>query len=198
MMIHEITPQAGKYKARKRVGRGTGSGTGKRAARGQKGAGSRSGTARKTGFEGGQMPYFRRIRKFGFSNAKFMTEFWIVNLRDIVAHPSLAKGGDVNTDSLIQAGLIRDTSRDLKILGDTGGKPFKAKFNVTAARVSDSARKQILDAGGSVNETGTRRDKVRGVDRNSDDRKPKNLTKKLSRGKAGKKKAAAAAPTSEE
>jgi large subunit ribosomal protein L15 len=198
MMIHDITPLAPKYKARKRVGRGTGSGTGKRAARGQKGAGSRSGTARKTGFEGGQMPYFRRIRKFGFSNAKFVTEFWIVNLRDVVNHPAFAKGGAVNTESLIKAGLIRDTSRDLKILGDTGGKGLSVKLDITASRVSDSVRKLVSDTGGKVTETGTRRDRVRGVDRNSDDRKPKNLTKKLKRGKSDTSKKAAAAETTEE
>ena len=102
MMIHEITELAGKYKARKRVGRGTGSGTGRRSGRGQKGAGSRSGTARKTGFEGGQMPYFRRLRKFGFSNANFTTEFWIVNLRAIIAHPMFAKGGTVNAEAFLE------------------------------------------------------------------------------------------------
>lgn len=198
MMIHDITAQAPKYKARKRVGRGTGSGTGKRAARGQKGAGSRSGTARKTGFEGGQMPYFRRIRKFGFSNAKFVTEFWIVNLRDIAGHPAFAKGGAVNVETLIKAGLIRDDSRDLKILGDTGGKALSIKLNITAARVSDPVRKLVGDAGGSVTETGTRRDRVRGIDRNSEDRKPKNLTKKLKRGKSDTAKKAAAAATPEE
>jgi large subunit ribosomal protein L15 len=197
-MIHDITPLAPKYKARKRVGRGTGSGTGKRAARGQKGAGSRSGDHLKTGFEGGQMPYFRRIRKFGFSNAKFVTEFWIVNLRDIVNHPAFAKGGPVNTESLIKAGLIRDTSRDLKILGDTGGKGLSVKLDISAARVSDSVRKLVGDAGGKVSETGTRRDRVRGIDRNSDDRKPKNLTKKLKRGKSDESKKAAAAQTTEE
>lgn len=199
MMIHEITPLAGKYKARKRVGRGTGSGTGKRAARGQKGAGSRSGTARKTAFEGGQMPYFRRIRKFGFSNAQFTNEFWIVNLRDILTHPAFAKGGTVNVETLIKAGLIRDDSRDLKILGDTGKKALSVKLAITAARVSDSVRKLVGDAGGSVTESGTRRDRVRGIDRNAEDRKPKNLTKKLKRGKAGgAKRAEAPAASSEE
>jgi large subunit ribosomal protein L15 len=198
MMIHEITPLTGKYKARKRVGRGTGSGTGKRAARGQKGAGSRSGNARKTGFEGGQMPYFRRIRKFGFSNAAFTSDFWIVNLRDIVTHPDFAKGGEVSVKTLMKAGLIRDDSRDLKILGDTGKKTLMAKLTINAARVSDSARKLVVDAGGSVTETGTRRDRVRGIDRNSDDRKPKNLTRKLKRGKkAGNKKAETTAPAEE-
>src|SRR5262249_17184749 len=109
MMIHDITKEAGKYKPRKRVGRGVGSGSGKTAGRGVKGAGSRSGPARKTAFEGGQMPYFRRIRKVGFSNFKFTSRFWIVNLREILDHPSFAKGGEVNAESMIAAGLIRDT-----------------------------------------------------------------------------------------
>jgi len=197
MMIHDITSLAGKYKARKRVGRGTGSGTGKRAARGQKGAGSRSGTARKTGFEGGQMPYFRRIRKFGFSNARWETNFWIVNLRDIVAHPAFASGGDVNSDTLIKAGLIRDLSRDLKILGDLGDKKLTVKLNISASRVSHTVRRVVAESGGAVTETGTRRDKVRGVDRNSEDKSPKNLTKKLKRGKRKPEAAAAAAPSAE-
>lgn len=208
MMIHEITTLAGKYKARKRVGRGTGSGTGRRSGRGQKGASSRSGYSAKTAFEGGQMPYFRRLRKFGFSNFNFTTRYWIVNLRSIVAHPMFAKGGDVNAQTLIQAGLIRDLSRDLKILGDlpTGkdGKGEKkgaeaksdtklgVKLTVTASRVSAQAKALIEGSGGSVTETGTRRDKVRGIDRMSDDKSPKNLTKKLKRG--GKK----AAPVADE
>jgi large subunit ribosomal protein L15 len=193
MMIHEVTALAGPHRRRTRVGRGKGSGLGKTSGRGQKGAGSRSGTARKKAFEGGQMPLFRRIRKFGFSNARFATEFWIVNLMDIVSHPAFAKGGKVNTESLAAAGLIRDDSRDVKILGDLGeAKTLKAKFTVEVARLSASARKAIVDAGGSVNEVGTLRDKNRGVDRNSEDRTPKNLTKKLKRGrKAGAKPVAA-------
>lgn len=187
MMIHEITELAGKYKARKRVGRGTGSGTGRRSGRGQKGAGSRSGTAQKTGFEGGQMPYFRRLRKFGFSNANFTTEFWIVNLRAILAHPMFAKGGTVNAETLIKAGLIRDTSRDLKILGDVGDGKVNVKLDITAARVTNKVRELVGAAGGRVTETGTRRDKVRGIDRNAEDKSPKNLTKKLKRSSGPKK-----------
>jgi large subunit ribosomal protein L15 len=195
MMIHDITAQAGANKKRKRIGRGEGSGHGKTSGRGAKGAGSRSGTASKKGFEGGQMRYFRRLAKFGFTNAPFKVEFWTVNLGDIIAHPQFAKGGDITTATLIKAGLVRDDSRELKILG---GLPknmgsLKVKFTVTANRLSDTARKMIVDAGGSVTETGTRRDRVRGVDRNSDDRAPKNLTKKLKRGKNSKGKAAVAA-----
>ncbi len=189
MMIHDVTALAGKYKQRKRVGRGRASG-GKRAGRGQKGAGSRAGYSRLAQFEGGQMPYFRRLRKYGFTNANFMTHFWIVNLRDIVAHPDFASGGDVNAESLIKAGLIRDTSRPLKILGDTGEAPLSVKLTVNANRMSANARKQVEGAGGTVAETGTRRDKVRGIDRNSDDRSPKNLTKKLKRYQKRQKNAA--------
>ncbi len=194
MMIHEITEKVGKYKARKRLGRGPGSGHGKTSGRGHKGAASRSGYSRRASFEGGQMPYFRRIPKRGFTNAPFKTEHWIVNLGDIVAHPSFAKGGEVTAQRLIEAGLIRDESRPLKVLSDLSkagkGAKLGVKLAITAERVSTKTRELVIASGGTVNETGTRRDKVRGVDRNSDDRSPKNLTKKLNRTK--KPKAAAA------
>ncbi|HHN77050.1 MAG TPA: 50S ribosomal protein L15 [Phycisphaerales bacterium] len=183
MMIHEITALAGKYKSRKRVGRGPGSGIGKRSGRGQKGAGSRSGTSRRFQFEGGQMPYFRRMPKFGFTNANFRQSFWLVNLRQIVASPAFSGGGEVTNASLIEAGLVRDDSRDVKILGDLpeGVESLNVKLDVKVNRVTDPARKLIEDAGGSVHELGTRRDRVRGVDRNSEDRSPKNQTKKAKR-----------------
>lgn len=187
MMIHDITAKAGRYKKRKRVGRGEGSGHGKQSGRGQKGASSRSGYSAKRSFEGGQMPYFRRLAKFGFTNAPFRTHFWIVNLREIVAHPSFAKGGTVNIKSLQEAGLVRDDSRDLKILGAVGDDGLKVKLTVEAARVSDKAAQLITQAGGSVKQTGTRRDKVRGIDLTSEDRTPKNLTKKLKRSSKPKK-----------
>lgn len=186
MMIHDITALAGKYKARKRVGRGEGSGHGKQSGRGNKGAGSRSGYAAKRAFEGGQMPYFRRLAKFGFTNAVFKTKFWIVNLSDILAHPAFAKGGTVNLATLIKAGLVRDESRDLKILGQVSEEGVKVKLNIEANRVSDKAAELVTKAGGSVKQSGTRRDMVRGIDRNSEDRAPKNLTKKLERGGKGK------------
>jgi large subunit ribosomal protein L15 len=135
------------------------------------------------------MPYFRRLAKFGFTNAAFRTEFWIVNLAEIVAHPAFAKGGAVNVETLVKAGLIRDDSKNLKILGDVGEEGLKVKLTVTANRISANAKKLIAAAGGSVNETGTRRDKVRGVDLSNPGAAPKNLTKKLKRG--GAKKAAA-------
>ncbi|MEM0982599.1 MAG: 50S ribosomal protein L15 [Planctomycetota bacterium] len=195
MMIHEITQLAGKNKKRKRVGRGPGSGVGKRAGRGQKGAGARSGTSRKFQFEGGQMPYFRRLPKFGFTNAKFKVIFWEVNLREILNHKDFASGGTVNFETLNKAGLVRDDSRSIKILGalPEGQSSLSVKLDVEVARVTDPARKLIEDAGGKVNELGTRRDTVRGVDRNSDDRSPKNQTKKAKRRDWQEKKQAAAA-----
>ncbi len=188
MMIHDVTAEAGKYKARKRVGRGHGSGQGKQAGRGHKGAGSRRGHSVLHQFEGGQMPYFRRMPKFGFTNVQFKTRFWVVNLRDIIAQDAFAKGGDVTAETLIAAGLVRDLSRDVKVLGDLGeaGK-LGVKLDVKVSRVSNSAVAAITEAGGSVEQSGTRRDRVRGVDRNSDDLTPKNLTKKLRRGGAKKK-----------
>ena len=187
MMIHDITALAGASKNRKRVGRGKYGARGKTSGRGFKGAGSRAGTATKFQFEGGQMPFFRRMPKFGFSNVNHRVEYWVVNLRELLAHPDFKKGGEVNASTLVKAGLIRDESRDVKILGTLGeGAKVGVKLTVAVSRVSASARKHIEGAGGTVNETGTRRDKVRGIDRNAEDKTPKNLTKKLKRGKAKK------------
>lgn len=203
MMIHDITALAGRSKKRKRVGRGEGSGHGKTSGRGAKGASSRSGHASKRSFEGGQMPYFRRFPKFGFTNATFKIKFWTVNIGDIVAHPSFKNGGEITREALIEAGLVRDGSRDLKVLGSLGKSQsgLKVKLSITAARVSGTARKMIEGVGGKVNETGTRRDKVRGVDPNVPETKvrPKNLTKKLNRGSGAKKAkpAAVAAPAAQ-
>jgi ribosomal protein L15 len=85
------------------------------------------------------------------------------------------------TAALAKAGIIRDASRDLKVLGglSEGQTAVKVKLDITANRVSAAARKLVEDAGGKVSETGTRKDRVRGVDRNAEDRTPKNLTKKL-------------------
>jgi len=187
MMIHDITALAGASKNRKRVGRGKYGARGKTSGRGAKGAGSRAGTATKFQFEGGQMPFFRRMPKFGFTNANHRVEYWVVNLRELLAHPQFKKGGEVNPQTLVMAGLIRDDSRDVKILGTLAeGATVGVKLNVSVSRLSVAARKHITDAGGSVTETGTRRGPCRGVDRNSDDKSPKNLTKKLKRGKAKK------------
>lgn len=145
MMIHEITEKAGKYKARKRIGRGHGSGSGKTSGRGHKGAGSRAGYSRRPAFEGGQMPYFRRIPKRGFSNAAFRTEYHIVNVASL--QDRFKAGANVDAAALVEAGLIRNSKNPVKVLahGD-----ITVKLTVTADKFSGSAAKKIEAAGGSV------------------------------------------------
>ena len=145
MMIHEITEKTGKYKARKRVGRGHGSGTGKTSGRGHKGAGSRSGYSRRPGFEGGQMQYFRRIPKRGFTNAIFKKVYSIVNVASL--QERYQKGDCVNIASLVEKGLVRNFKNPVKILGEG---ELTVALEVTVDKVSSSAQKKIEDAGGKV------------------------------------------------
>jgi ribosomal protein L15 len=128
------------------------------------------------------MPFFRRMAKRGFKNTNFTVEFWTVNIGEILAHHDFKSGGKVDTDSLVKAQLVRDNTRPVKILGDMRGlDKVGVKLEVEVARVTDSVRAKITEAGGSINEIGTRRDEIRGVDRNTEDRKPTKLTKKLRR-----------------
>jgi len=146
MMIHEITKLVGKHKKRKRLGRGIGSGTGKTAGRGTKGAGSRSGYSGSISpmYEGGQLPYFRRIPKRGFSNYHFRTEYNVVNIGVIEAH--FDTGATVDAAALEKAGLIKHSKLPLKVLG--GGELTK-KVSVSAAKFSAAARQKIEQAGGT-------------------------------------------------
>ncbi|MCC5828681.1 MAG: 50S ribosomal protein L15 [Phycisphaeraceae bacterium] len=149
MMIHEITEKVGKHRARKRVGRGQGSGIGKTCGRGHKGAGSRSGHASRMGDEGGQIPLFRRLPKRGFSNFRFRTLYAVVNLGAIEAR--FDDGAEVNPEMLAKVGLIRDPATPVKILaaGD-----LTKKLNVTASAFSQSAIAKIQDKGGTANVAG--------------------------------------------
>lgn len=145
MMIHDITKLVGKHKRRKRVGCGIGSGHGKTAGRGTKGMGSRSGYNGEVSplFEGGQLEYFRRIPKRGFSNALFRKEYRIVNLGVIEAN--FKSGASVDAKALEAAGLISHSGHPLKVLG-VGD--LSKKVTVTAAKFSASARQKIEAAGG--------------------------------------------------
>lgn len=149
MMIHEITSKVGKNKKRKRIGRGPGSGWGKTAGRGHKGAGSRAGFAAKNGFEGGQMPLFRRLPKRGFSNFRFRKEYEVVNIKALDAR--FEDGAEVNPEMLVKAGLIPDARKPVKVLafGETS-----KKLAVSAAAFSKAAEEKITKAGGSVNVIG--------------------------------------------
>ena len=145
MMIHEITEIVGPHKARKRIGRGIGSGHGKTSGRGHNGAGSRSGFSSPAHREGGQLPFFRRMAKRGFTNAPFRKHFATVNLRSIDAR--FEDGEAVSPETLVKVGLIRNTKLPVKILAD--GEITK-KLNVTAAKFTQAASDKITKAGGSI------------------------------------------------
>ena len=146
MELSKLKPKKGARHAKKRVGRGPGSGHGKTAGRGEKGQKSRSGFSRMTGFEGGQMPLHRRLPKRGFTNI-FKKEHAVVNVSDLERFDN---GTTIDEGALRKAGLIKgQTPHGVKVLGD--GKLSK-KLTVQAAKFSASARKQIEAAGGTCQE----------------------------------------------
>jgi len=148
MLNYEITSVAGKHKARKRLGRGAGTGQGKTCGRGHKGQKSRSGGMSVSFHEGGQMPLFRRLPKRGFSNCKFATHYQIVNVSQLERFDD---GVAVGLEQLSDARLIdsnKSGKSKVKILGD--GELTK-KLQVTAHKFSKSAEQKIVASGGSVN-----------------------------------------------
>ena len=145
MELSKLKPKKGARHAKKRVGRGPGSGHGKTAARGEKGQKSRSGYTSKRGFEGGQMPLHRRLPKRGFTNI-FKKQHAVVNVSDLERFDN---GATVDESALRQAGLIKGRNDGIKVLG--GGELTK-KLTVHAAKFSQSARKQIEAAGGTCQE----------------------------------------------
>ena len=145
MNISEVLAKAGKRPARKRRGRGQGSGLGKTAGRGHKGQHSRAGFSQRLGYEGGQMSLTRRSPKRGFSNALFRRRYDIVNLTVLEAR--FEADEIVSLEALEERGILKPAHGRLKILG-TGEltKPLK----IMAHRLSGSAQKKIDAAGGSV------------------------------------------------
>ena len=144
--ITDITQRAGGKKKRKRVGRGESSGHGKTSCRGNKGMKARAGGKRENLREGGNLPLFRRLPKFGFSNVLFRKEYQVVNVGDLEAR--FDDGGRVTASSLEAAGLIRDHDDRVKVLGDG---ELKKKLAVEAHRFSASAAAKIEAVGGNVN-----------------------------------------------
>lgn len=142
MNLSSIRVPEGKTHPRKRVGRGMGSGHGKTSTRGHKGQGSRSGTRTKRGFEGGQMPYQRRVPKRGFTNI-FRKEYAIINLERIVEIGEAT----ITPEMLLKGGYISSLKDGLKVLGD--GELTKA-ISVAAHKFSASAKEKIEKAGGKV------------------------------------------------
>ncbi|HEY6137491.1 MAG TPA: 50S ribosomal protein L15 [Thermoanaerobaculia bacterium] len=146
MELSNLKPKKGARHAKKRVGRGPGSGHGKTSSRGEKGQKSRSGYSSMLGFEGGQMPLHRRLPKRGFTNI-FKKEYATVNVAEL---DRFDDGATVDEAALREARLVKGRNDGIKILGD--GKLSK-KLTVVATKFSASARKQIEAAGGTCQET---------------------------------------------
>jgi large subunit ribosomal protein L15 len=142
-MLDRLKPSPGSRRPRKRVGRGVGSGSAKTSGRGTKGAGSRAGRKHKPHREGGQIPLVMRMPKRGFTNI-FDQDIQVVNVKALAR---FAAGADVDILALAEAGLVRNVKKPVKVLG-AGDLAVALKLRVTA--VSDSARKKIEAAGGSV------------------------------------------------
>lgn len=143
MKLHELQPSKGAVKNRKRVGRGTGSGLGTTAGRGMNGQNSRSGGGVRPGFEGGQMPLFRRIPKRGFNNI-FKKDWAIVNIEALNAFED---GTVITPAMLVEAGAIKKIKDGVKILGDG---ELQKKVTVQANKFTKSAMEKIEAAGGKA------------------------------------------------
>jgi large subunit ribosomal protein L15 len=136
---------AGSNRKKRCIGRGEGNGHGKTSGRGHKGAGSRSGYSLRAGFEGGQMPLFRKLPQRGFNRTRFQNPCAIVNLNDLERLTS----DKVDINTLKEVGLIRSNSTSVKLLGT--GEVTKS-FVVSVDQISKSAKEKIIAAGGSITE----------------------------------------------
>lgn len=144
MLSHEITSVVGRHKARKRVGRGRGTGQGGSAGRGTKGALSRAGARKFSIYEGGATPFFRHLPKRGFNNKEFAARFMVVNVSQLERFDD---GAQVGVEQLSSAGLIPGVQTKVKILGD--GELTK-RLQVIAHKFSKSAEQKIIGCGGTA------------------------------------------------
>lgn len=147
MKLNELSPAPGARKVRFRVGRGLGSGNGKTSGKGQKGQKSRSGGGVRTGFEGGQMPIYRRLPKRGFKNI-FANVYAEVNVETL---NRFEDGTTVDAVALVEAGVLKNIQDGVRILGN--GELTK-KLTVVANGFTKSAEKKITAAGGKVEKLG--------------------------------------------
>jgi large subunit ribosomal protein L15 len=143
MQLHDLSPAPGSRKNRKKVGRGPGSGMGKTSTRGHKGLKARSGGSVRPGFEGGQMPIYRRLPKRGFCNI-FKTNNAVLNIKDL---DRFEDGATIDVDALRQTGMVKGRVDGVKILGQ--GETTK-KFSLKNILVSKTAKEKIESAGGSI------------------------------------------------
>lgn len=150
MSVNQLRAPKGASKKKRIVGRGRSSGVGKTAGKGHKGQKARSGGGVRTGFEGGQMPLYRRVAARGFSNHPFKTEYVVVNVSSL--DKLYADGDTVSLETLVLKGLVKKSEKLVKILG-VG--ELKKKLEVNVPAVSASARDKIVKAGGSIVEAST-------------------------------------------
>ena len=143
MRIHELKKPEGSTKAPKRVGRGQGTGQGTTAGRGMNGQNSRSGGGVRLGFEGGQMPLYRRLPKRGFNN-KWAKEYAEVNIEDL---NKFDDGATVDVAALMEKGIVKKALDGVKVLGNG---ELEKKLTVKAAKFSKSAAEKIEKAGGKA------------------------------------------------
>lgn len=143
MKLHELSPAPGSTKERKRIGRGTSSGTGKTAGRGHKGQNARSGGGVRPGFEGGQNPLYRRLPKRGFINPT-RKEYAIVNIEEL---NNFAENTEITPELLKEQGIVKDAKSGIKILGNGD---VTVKLTVKANKFSQSAVEKIEAAGGKT------------------------------------------------
>jgi len=144
MRLHDLKPKKGSRHRTKRLGCGESSGHGKTSGKGHKGQLARAGGSVRIGFEGGQMPLFRRLPKRGFSNAAFKTKYAVINVEQL---ENFEAGANVDEELFRQAGLVRGRIDGVKILAR--GEISKA-INVTADHFSQSAKEKIEKAGGTA------------------------------------------------
>lgn len=144
MKLNTMYPAEGSTKNRKRIGRGTSSGTGKTSGKGHKGQNARSGGGVRPGFEGGQLPLFRRLPKRGFSNAKFKTEYAIINLSDL---NKFENNTEITPELLKEMGLVKNQIDGIKVLGNG---TLEKKLIVKAHNFSSVAKEQIEKLGGKA------------------------------------------------
>ena len=144
MKLHELSPMEGSTKERFRKGRGAGSGNGKTAGKGHKGQNARSGGGVRPGFEGGQLPLYRKLPKRGFNNFRFAKQYTVVNVQSL---NKFNDGDVVDSAALLNAGIVSTVLDGVKVLGE--GELTK-KLTVKAAVFSASAKEKIEAVGGKT------------------------------------------------
>jgi large subunit ribosomal protein L15 len=148
MRLNDVQPQSGSKRRRRRVGRGIAAGQGASCGFGMRGQKSRSGRGTRPGFEGGQMPLYRRVPKLKHFELVNQKQYTIINVKSLA---DLAAGTEVSLESLLEAGILTTNDGPLKVLGDGD---LSVALNVKAAAFTQSAKAKIAEAGGTCEISG--------------------------------------------